>query len=470
MIPTLAAAGLVGLMIYLFRRLSTPPAHKGGFEPSESLALAPWFALGIGLGLTLVLWGIEQQRAQRDTHHHLDEVVLRLEGAIQARVTSYDNLLENIRHLLELGKSSDLVWSGAINALHLDEKYPGVYGIGYAAYVREDYLRRFLNRAVDDNSDFKITPPGQRLDYFVVKNVEPELRNEALLGFDLGSDLNVRLVAERAREMGAASLSGRVALPGDPGQGHFIDLLPVYDKNKPTTSSEERQAALEGWVFAHFRQEDFLKNLAPDILSGVHLQVYDGAETSPDTLFFDNQGHPESPSPAQGPYNVVRSWPVAGRNWTLSITATPLCLERYGSGKPTWAALLSLFLTLVIFGAVWGFVYARRRAAILARQLTKDLLQRQAALAAGSNGIMITEAGGDYPILYVNSRFEKITGYAASEVLGKNGRFLQGTDRSQKGCKEIRAALREQRECRVLLRNYKKDGAPFWNELTLTPG
>jgi len=469
MIPTLAAAGLVGLVIYLFRRLSAPAPQRGGFEPPDSLVLAPWFALGAGLGLTLVLWGVEQQRAQRDTRRHLDEVILRLEGAIQARVTSYDNLLENARHLLELGRTSNSVWEGAVGALRLDEKYPGVYGIGYVAFVQEDHRNHFLNRAQEDDDTFKITPPGQRLDYFIIKNVEPDLRNEDLVGFDLGSDLNIRLVAERARDMGASSLSGRVSLPGDPGRVHFIDFLPVYDKNKPATSTEERQAALAGWVFAHFREQDFLKNLAPEILTLVNLRVYDGVEISPDTLFYDSRGSMLPPLEKGGVDDVVRSWPVAGRNWTLSITATPAFEEKYGSAKPTWAAMISLLFSLMGFGMVWGFVYARRRAAILARELTKDLLQRQAALATGSGGILITAAGGDYPILYVNPRFEKITGYAASEVLGKNGRFLQGTDRDQKGCKELRAALREQRECRVLLRNYKKDGTPFWNELTITP-
>ena len=77
-----------------------------------------------------------------------------------------------------------------------------------------------------------------------------------------------------------------------------------------------------------------------------------------------------------------------------------------------------------------------------------------------------TSCGHDY---LRNPRFEKLTGYAASEVQGKNPRFLTGDDKDQKGLKEIRRALREQRDVRALVRNYRKDGTPFWNDLTLTP-
>ncbi len=75
----------------------------------------------------------------------------------------------------------------------------------------------------------------------------------------------------------------------------------------------------------------------------------------------------------------------------------------------------------------------------------------------------------DNPIIYVNPAFEAITGYSASEVIGRNCRFLQGTDRNQPALSELRTAIQEQRECHVVLRNYRKDGSPFWHELYVAP-
>jgi len=98
----------------------------------------------------------------------------------------------------------------------------------------------------------------------------------------------------------------------------------------------------------------------------------------------------------------------------------------------------------------------------------RRLLDR--AVAASSNGIIITDPElPDNPIVYANPAFERISGYAVEEVLGRNCRFLQGEERDQPALDELRAALAEERECRVVLRNYRRDGTPFWNELYVSP-
>jgi PAS domain S-box-containing protein len=98
----------------------------------------------------------------------------------------------------------------------------------------------------------------------------------------------------------------------------------------------------------------------------------------------------------------------------------------------------------------------------------RRLLDR--AVAASSNGIVITDPRvPDNPLVYVNPAFEEISGYTADEVLGYNCRFLQADDRDQPALDELRESLAEGRECRVVLRNYRKDGTPFWNELYVSP-
>ena len=92
------------------------------------------------------------------------------------------------------------------------------------------------------------------------------------------------------------------------------------------------------------------------------------------------------------------------------------------------------------------------------------------AMAASSDGIIVTDPNhpGD-PIVYVNPAFEEMTGYPIKDALGRNCRFLQGEDRDQPQLDVLRRSLREERECRVVLRNYRKDGIAFWNELSVSP-
>src|SRR5215203_809697 len=96
------------------------------------------------------------------------------------------------------------------------------------------------------------------------------------------------------------------------------------------------------------------------------------------------------------------------------------------------------------------------------------LLER--AVTASTNSIVISDPNQpDDPIVYVNPAFERTTGYAAEEVLGRNCRLLQGEDRDQPALGELRSALGEGRQCTVVLRNYRKDGTLFWNELSIYP-
>ena len=104
------------------------------------------------------------------------------------------------------------------------------------------------------------------------------------------------------------------------------------------------------------------------------------------------------------------------------------------------------------------------------KQAEEALRLRDRAIAASSNGIVITDPNQpDDPIIYVNPAFASMTGYSAQETLGRNCRFLQGAERDQPPVEELRAALRDGRQCDVMLKNFKKDGTLFWNELSISP-
>lgn len=75
----------------------------------------------------------------------------------------------------------------------------------------------------------------------------------------------------------------------------------------------------------------------------------------------------------------------------------------------------------------------------------------------------------DSPLIYVNDNFCRLSGYSREEVLGKNCRFLQGSDTNSADIALIAAAIKERECCYQDILNYKKDGTPFWNRLMLIP-
>lgn len=94
----------------------------------------------------------------------------------------------------------------------------------------------------------------------------------------------------------------------------------------------------------------------------------------------------------------------------------------------------------------------------------------QLVIEASNDGIVVAEREGEDNILiYANPAFQRLTGYEADEILYQDCRFLQAGDREQPGLAAIREAVQANTPCRQILRNYRKDGSAFWNELSITP-
>ncbi|WP_226585263.1 PAS domain-containing protein [Halobacillus litoralis] len=94
----------------------------------------------------------------------------------------------------------------------------------------------------------------------------------------------------------------------------------------------------------------------------------------------------------------------------------------------------------------------------------------KAAIDRVGAGVVITDPEQeDNPMIYCNKGFQDMTGYSPEEILGRNCRFLQGEDTSPKQVERIRKGLEQQEPTQVEIKNYRKDGSMFWNELQIFP-
>lgn len=146
-----------------------------------------------------------------------------------------------------------------------------------------------------------------------------------------------------------------------------------------------------------------------------------------------------------------------------------------------WRAGAGSVLVLLVLGALgglsWKLTGTRQNATreleeeISVRRNAQEALNlRNMAIESSVNAIVITKAvGPDYPIEYVNPAFERITGYPPAEAVGRNPSFLLGSELEQPAVGEIERAVRERRDGHAVLRNYRKDGALFWNDFYMAP-
>ncbi len=152
-----------------------------------------------------------------------------------------------------------------------------------------------------------------------------------------------------------------------------------------------------------------------------------------------------------------------------SESAGPAIQFRSRHANGAWRILETIANNLLGNAAVRGVVFNARD--VTEREQAKAALYlRDHAIASTSEGITISDPQQpNNPLIYVNSGFERLTGYRGEDVLGRNCRHLQGPDTDPATIATIRSALAEERQCTVEILNYRQDGTPFWNLLSITP-
>ncbi len=113
------------------------------------------------------------------------------------------------------------------------------------------------------------------------------------------------------------------------------------------------------------------------------------------------------------------------------------------------------------------------------REIENQLRLFEAAAHHSTDAIIITDPQQpDNPVIYANPAFEKKTGYQFEQIKGQNLRFLKESPPdtewyddyfNESDFDTLRQAIKRGENCRVLLRNYRQNGAPFWNDLTIYP-
>ena len=234
-----------------------------------------------------------------------------------------------------------------VERLELDEEYPGVQGIGFAARVRPaDVPRVVAGRVADGTTDFRVWPDHTRDEYYPILYLEPmDRRNRAALGYDMFTEPTRQEAMVRARDTGRPAASGAVTLVqeiDEHKQAGFLIYLPVYDSRQPPSSADARRQRLRGFVYSPFRAGDLLEGiLGRHPRPRVAFRLHDGEDTSGPLLF-------ETPQPESARFTTIRRLEIAGRPWSALVVSTPALDDSSTVGLVPYAALAGSLMTLTL--------------------------------------------------------------------------------------------------------------------------
>ena len=335
-------------------------------------------SLIIPLVVTLVAW-------KQLTYHTLDKARTQFANTVLENERAFDYRLDSFEQTLLSGiglfsGSADVTrseWRAFANALKVHERFPGVRGIGFTAYVRPEALDDFVAQARADGApDFTIHPDGGE-EFMIVKYMEPETRNRRALGMNVATHEGRRLASWKAADTGEAAITPRVMLVQDekktPG---FVLLLPFYTAGAAPVTAEERRAALIGWISAPFNSENFMTGLSVGQGADFDLAVYDSTEVNPDTLIYAT-----GDIRPKAAFMLSKEIDVKQRKWTFVWRSTP-AFERKASSNEPFIILVAGLVFTGLFGLL--LVTLGRRSETVERMVemrTAELKEREANLA-----------------------------------------------------------------------------------------
>jgi PAS domain S-box-containing protein len=387
------------------------------------LAASPYWVLLLGLLATAAATWYAGTTAATKDRLRLSHAAEQTRDTIEDRLQRYIALLRAGAGLFAAaGDVSRPQFRSYVERLELQERYPGIQGIGFSLRVQAGELGAAMTQIRQGGApDFRIWPEHARAEYHTIVYLEPlDRRNRAAIGYDMFSEPVRRAAMERARDTGGAAASGKLTLVqeiDERKQPGFLIYLPVFADGRPARTVEERRAALRGFVFSPFRAGDLLAGIFP--IDGdplVDFEVFDGLATGPEQLLHRSGGTPGDS------LRVARSViEVAGRPWTVLFTPRPRFDTASTRDQVPLVALAGLAISLVLFGLARSQADARaaaERGAADLRQSEEALRESESRLRriVDSNvvGILIADFAGR--IVEANDAFLALVGHTRADL------------------------------------------------------
>jgi CHASE1-domain containing sensor protein len=325
-------------------------------------------------------------RSSSEARTQFDRLVDRVEGETERRINQTVFALEGARGVFAASKSVErLEFRAYADIPDLAQEFPGVLGFGFIERVPRAELEAFVERERADHAqDFSVRTEGDEPDLFVVKFMDPLAPNRAAWGYDVGSDKTRREAVLLAVRSGQPTLTSRLELVQDtyerPG---FLFLLPVYRNGTHPSNDEEREADLQGLVFAPLVLDEVLAGVSDAVDGKLDLEIFEGTRLEPQHLLYDLDGQLEARPPGQAGagrslFHDLRTLEVGGRTWSLWLSSTPKYEASLREDAPGLIGLVGLLLSALLSYAIWSLGSGRARALALAQRMTADLGRRQA--------------------------------------------------------------------------------------------
>ncbi|WP_374653964.1 response regulator [Dongia sp.] len=336
----------------------------------------------IGIFFCLYVAMLLHQQSEDAALQRFNYLIERFEKRLSDRFSSF-NLVVNMG--MGMATLTDYItrrdWQRFVSGLNWREMSGGI-GLNYVERVRRIDLDRYLTRAAALNGEsLKIRSFSNKPydELYIVRLSESMIKDQTVIGVDMGSEPTRRRVLDWAMLNGGVTLSGILPIIiNKQSQPGLLMITPVYTRDSAPASYLERRENLKGWVIMPIAVGTAIEGALLDIGSELDVTFYLGANIDSDRLVYDSRRVRADPAEPRQPrdrntYRRAHTMIFSGQSFSLEYRAHSSLTPPGAKTVPLLVMLGGSVISILLGAGLWFMVAARYRAEALARSMTSDL-------------------------------------------------------------------------------------------------
>lgn len=340
----------------------------------HSLFFPPFVIFLAILAITFWSWRTTRSNLNREIQNTITAREDMVQDDLEQRISSYEQIILGGAGLFRA--SNDVTsedWHNYISTFEINKVFPGVQSIGYLTNTPKDQVPALLAYMQNQgHPDYTVSPQGERDNYTPVLYLEPQA---SAAGLDMSVDLVRKKALESARDTGVSTLTPPTeALQPIPNNNQpvFFLFTPQYRTGMPTETTEQKRQALQGYVYAGFRSDDFFNSMFRISADDKDLGFQVSAEVNGKLEPFYKTPNFAKLTKATHYLSDKKTIDLYGQKWTFEYVLAPetLASAQQRSG-PWWVWILGLTLGLLLCAVI--FLLLKTRANELALQKEKEI-------------------------------------------------------------------------------------------------
>ncbi|SJN53678.1 Phytochrome-like protein cph1 [Vibrio ruber DSM 16370] len=344
-----------------------------------------WVVISLSLVLTFGAYYITERQTNLKIATQFEFQSQQIVELVQERMIRYEEALWAGVSALKMFPSdaSREDWRTFAASLQIDQRFPGINGIGVIHYVPSEKLSNYLAWQRASMPDYGLHPAHSEPEYWPITYIEPQSENRRAVGLDMAHEINRYTAAKKARDTRHANITGPITLVQDdqktPG---FLFYAPWHSSSRSSDRYGGSDSEFKGLVYAPFIMYKLMDGTLKNVNRLVNFSIHDG-----DTLLYSELDSNSENLDADPLFQREITLELYGRLWRFHLQSTQLFRAQQNYAQPLIILFGGLMIDVLLFAIFFVLARSNRNAVEYAQKVTASLKLRQEELEQASQNL-----------------------------------------------------------------------------------